>query len=134
MTKKTLMRGGRGADAPGYELLDAEAWSRRNPATFEIPSAEVRRGLAPPRGARDTVLAKLVFLPSDGLAGERMWVRVSGGRGGSYVGLLDNEPVAAVGASLGDEVRFRPEHVIDVDVVRPEGGLVAKLLGALREW
>lgn len=124
------------AKVRGYTLLDAEAWAAMNPGTFQIPDAEVRARLLPPEGDQNTVLAKLVFQSLDGTADERMWVRVIGRRGGSYVGLLDNHPDDSMGLSLGDEVTFSPRNVIDVDISRPsgDGGFVATLLEVLRGW
>jgi hypothetical protein len=90
--------------APRYRLTSGEAMHRKHPQTFELPTRAERESL--PVGS----FAKLIFA---GRPSERMWVKVTGKRGGRYTGVLDNAPVAVSGVRLGDRISFGPEHVID---------------------
>jgi hypothetical protein len=69
---------------------------------------------------------------------ERMWVVVTGVLEGGYVGLLDNEP-ACINPDgdhylvRGAEIPFRPEHVIDVDVI-PKDALERMSFQPSRIW
>jgi uncharacterized protein YegJ (DUF2314 family) len=56
-----------------------------------------------------------MFEMKDGFA-ERMWVDVTAIDGDRLVGVLCNTPGAIPPLEPGDEVKFRGEHVIDIDV------------------
>jgi hypothetical protein len=92
-----------------YTLDSGVDRNREAPDTFQIPPAAERENLQPGQ------IAKLMFRIDDGaeISVERMWVRVHARDGDEYVGVLDND---AYGADLrhGLEVRFRPEHVIQI--------------------
>ena len=78
-----------------------------------MPPIEARKNLK----AGD--LVKLIFRmkekSSDEISVERMWVIVDRKEGEEYVGKLDNDPVGDVYLKAGDEVRFEPRHVIQID-------------------
>jgi len=99
--------------SPSTLLGNGEEYAARSPDTFKIPSRSDRENLA----VGDH--AKLIFqLPepgSDGLNGERMWVRVTQvfASGCGYAGTLANAPTL-LPANLGDPVKFGPEHIIDI--------------------
>ena len=103
-----------------WELESGEQRRAANGETFWLPEIEVRSGL------RKGQLAKLLFLieafdengkPEIGV--ERMWVLVTQVEAEFYVGRLVNqpaclEPAENVYLSLGAEIPFGAEHVIDV--------------------
>ncbi|OGH69194.1 MAG: hypothetical protein A3I29_03345 [Candidatus Magasanikbacteria bacterium RIFCSPLOWO2_02_FULL_44_11] len=96
-----------------FELNDGEAIHQESPTTFYMPPIEARKNLK----AGD--LVKLIFRmkekSSDEISVERMWVIVDRKEGEEYVGKLDNDPVGDVYLKAGDEVRFEPRHVIQID-------------------
>ena len=97
-----------------YELVDAEVRALENPSAFAIPDRQARDAIAPGQ------LVKLIFR-GDEIGSERMWVEVEKRvPGGGYIGRLDNEPVV-VDLELDDEVRFGPEHIIEIH----DGGSVS---------
>jgi hypothetical protein len=79
-----------------------------HPETFEIPSQEDKLNIAP--GA----VVKLMFEMKDGW-GERMWVTVSGVRKRHLTGTLMNCPLGIPRLAPGDAIKFKADHVIDVD-------------------
>lgn len=93
-----------------------EERARLYPDTFELPDFAVRAGLRPGD------FAELIFRISlDGdvgaVATERMWVLVSEHGEDGYFGLLQSVPESITENPyfwLGDEIPFRPHHVIDV--------------------
>ena len=98
-------------------LESAESRHTENPESFWIP----------PRGDRDAIavgqLAQLLFqisIPDDPdgeFNVERMWVEVTARVHDVYIGTLRNQPASMDTEGVldfGDEVRFRPEHVIDI--------------------
>jgi hypothetical protein len=101
-------------------LADGVERAAQHPKTFRIPTQERRQALAIGH------LAKLMFesaVPAkgrfEGATGERMWVRVESIERSeegaiTYVGKLTNTP-AFLPMDCGDEVRFEPRHVIDID-------------------
>ncbi|MBJ6120454.1 hypothetical protein [Sphingomonas mollis] len=101
----------------GWCLEDGEQRASAAPATFEIPSRELRQTLKPGD------LAKLIFrIAVDDADGddavERMWVVVRERHPFGYVGVLDNQPSAiAKNDSLwsGTELPFEFRHIIAVD-------------------
>jgi len=112
----------------GWTLISAEERHAASPDAFEIP----------PRDARETLSAgsgvKLLFdievrggsrVLDRGV--ERMWVLVKGRTaGGTYVGILDSEPVLRAPTLLsGDTVHFGPEHIAGIDSP-PRDYIVAK--------
>ena len=87
--------------------VDAQAES---PETFRIPSTNDRESL----GRGD--FAKLIFRFSDGGREfvERMWVRVEAVGPEGYLGILDNDPCATREIRGGARVKFRADHVIQI--------------------
>lgn len=121
-----------------WSLVDGEQRAREHPDTFEIPSRGEREQL----GLGD--FAKLIFVTPSMLTqnvGERMWVRVlerkQVGKGPvSYRGQLDNAPGLIAGLKAGDELTFKPEHVIEIESTKRKpggggGGVVLLALAAL---
>jgi hypothetical protein len=96
-----------------WKLRSGEASNRQYPTTFWIPPAEERNTVA--QGA----FVKLMFMMRDGY-GERMWVQVERHRGNRYVGSLLSSPVDIPRLDSGDRVKFRAEHIIDIDADRVE--------------
>jgi hypothetical protein len=88
-----------------------ESGVKRNlayPETFEVSTDEERLGIAP--GA----VVKLMFEMKDGW-GERMWVNVSSVGKRHLTGTLVNCPLGIPRLSPGEKIKFRPDHVIDID-------------------
>jgi hypothetical protein len=81
-----------------------------NPGTYWIPPGEARSEVRPGYYAKLSFSVRRIFKHS---AGERMWVYVTGEKGGDLVGLLVNEPEIPR-LALGDEIFFRREHIIDL--------------------
>lgn len=96
-----------------WKLRSGEVSNREYPTTFWIPPADERNRVA--QGA----FVKLMFMLSDGY-GERMWVQVEGHRGNRYIGSLLNSPVLIPRLGSGDRVKFRAEHIIDIEGDRAE--------------
>jgi hypothetical protein len=78
------------------------------PETFEIPSQEEKLSIEP--GA----VVKLMFEMKDGWA-ERMWVKVSSVGKRHLTGTLVNWPVGIPRLAPGDAIKFKSDHVIDID-------------------
>lgn len=95
-----------------YTLIDGWERNTEHPDTFEIPSME--------EAGRVTIgdFVKLGFEYEDDaeLAGERMWVEVTGIGNGGFVGTLANAPFAPISLDMdyGDEVEFGLRHIIGV--------------------
>lgn len=105
-----------------WRLASGERLHAEHPDTFWIPEREKRESLA--RGDA----AKLIFEiegddPDTGaitIGGERMWVIVAEKIGDTYIGILDNQPASIEAAddvylTMGAEVPFQAEHIIDID-------------------
>ena len=96
-----------------WYLGNAEEQHAANPHGFFIPTAERRHALEPGE------LVRLQFRRPEWAegepSGERMYVEIDRRDGGEYVANLTNQPVYIQDIKLGDEVRFGPEHVIEVD-------------------
>ncbi len=98
----------------GYYLEDA-VWMSKYRHDVKPPVEEIRDNLAV------GTYVKLIFRfaaehanRSDGEV-ERMWVRVTAlNENGSYIGILDNDPVHDQVLSSGNSICFHPLHVMDV--------------------
>lgn len=104
----------------GYSLRSGVASAELHPKTFHIPSATRRARL----GKGD--LVKLIFEYADdllqeldGMAGERMWVEITGTKAPYLVGKLVSQPLGqderGWPLTWGDQVLLLPEHVIDIE-------------------
>jgi hypothetical protein len=94
-----------------YKLRNAEQQHKRHAETFYIPSRLLRQFIAPGN------YAKVIFeYDNPDLPAERMWVEVKEQDPvtGEYVGLLTNQPFPEAPVDEGDEIRFKPKHVIDI--------------------
>jgi hypothetical protein len=96
-----------------FTLLDGEELNHNNPATFEIPPAEIRANIK----IGDSV--KLIFemtADDEHISTERMWVDVTElfEKSGKYLGKLRNTPMAnTLNPRPGDGIVFEPKNVID---------------------
>jgi hypothetical protein len=95
-----------------WRLDDAEEGHRVDPERFPIPERARRESLRP--GDYAKLRFRLVHPAPGRPPAERMWVRVSGVDGHHYLGLLDNRPEAIESLYKGAEIRFGPEHVVEV--------------------
>ncbi len=82
--------------------------NREYPETFEIPDEEAKQAIEP------GVVVKLMFEMNDGW-GERMWVEVVAVNRDHIVGTLSNQPIGIPRLDWGDRVRFKRDHIIDID-------------------
>ncbi len=82
--------------------------NREYPETFEIPDEEAKQTIEP------GVVVRLVFEMNDGW-GERMWVEVVAVKRHHIVGTLRNHPVDIPRLHWGDRVKFKRDHIIDID-------------------
>jgi len=88
-----------------YKLTNVEERGAKHRRTFVTLPRKDRKSL------RSGDSAKLIFDDK-----ERRWVDVTAVfPDGSYEGVLANEPVS-VKISVGDTVRFGPEHVLDFEL------------------
>jgi hypothetical protein len=87
--------------------------NRKHPESFEIPDEEAKQAIAP------GVLVKLMFDVYDGWGrwtwAERMWVEVVAVNRRHIVGTLRNQPIGIPRLDWGDQVKFKRDHVIDID-------------------
>jgi hypothetical protein len=98
---------------PKTSLINAEERHAAHPDTFDLPDHGERVSLA----AGDFVkLGWTLDKPRKNMpAGERMWVKVTGGDAATgYAGTLSNQPFFFDWMQHGDAVSFGPEHVLDV--------------------
>lgn len=96
------------AAQPRYALIDGEARHRDHPATFRLPPRETR--------AAAWIGALVKVSVEAGGTGERFWVRIDRiDAGPRFLGTIDNtlQRSASHGLSLGDEIAFGPEHILD---------------------
>jgi TIR domain len=76
-------------ETEGLSLGSGVARNEKHPQTFEIPPEDIRHSV------RKGDVVKLMFEYDDSdLAGERMWVKVTGANGPYLVGTLNNQPIA----------------------------------------
>lgn len=108
------------SELDGYSLRSGVASAELYPKTFHIPPATRRARL----NKGDVV--KLIFEYADdvaqevdGLAGERMWVKITGTKAPYLAGKLVSQPLGQDDngwpLTWGDQLLFLPEHVIDVE-------------------
>ncbi len=91
-----------------WHLSSGVERNRAHPDSFWIPNDDQKAAIGP--GS----VVKLMFDMRDGW-GERMWVTVVGLKRGRFIGTLDNQPVGIPRLDYGDRVKFKFEHVIDID-------------------
>lgn len=139
MTTKTEDHTYPSLETHGWTLESGEKRHADAPDTFWIPDRKDRESLHLGHGV------KLIFAiqveEEDGsfsVDTERMWVVVTEAFGGGYFGLLDNEPscLDPDGEQYlisGAEIPFRPEHVIDIDII-PKDILERMSLSPTRFW
>ncbi len=82
--------------------------NREYPETFEIPDEEAKQTIEP------GVVVKLLFEMRDGWA-ERMWVEVVAVKRRHTLGTLTNQPIGIPRLDYGDRVKFKRDHIIEID-------------------
>lgn len=95
-----------------YELEDPRPIAAAAPYTFFLPSPEMIAAVE----AGDSV--KLIFrgIPASPHWGaERMWVTVTEIGPQAWAGTLDNDPDDLPQLKCGDEIRFEPHHIINIE-------------------
>ena len=99
-----------------WELESAEGRHARSPDSFWIPPAHQRDRVASGQAV------KLLFRFRSGgdEVVERMWVYVRGREGDTYLGTLQSTPQSPGPLGPGTEVRFRAEHIADIDTPPPD--------------
>jgi uncharacterized protein YegJ (DUF2314 family) len=98
--------------AVDFHLANAEARHREAPESFPIPSRAERENVGP--GSVVKLLFELTDPIEDDPSAERMWVEVRTANDQLMVGQLVNEPGTITTIDYGDEVRFGPEHIIEI--------------------
>jgi hypothetical protein len=87
--------------------------NRKHPESYWIPDEHEKQAIAP------GVVVKLMFQIDDlrgrHLWGEGMWVKVLAVEKRRIVGRLLNEPLAIPRLAVGDPVKFKRDHIIDID-------------------
>jgi uncharacterized protein YegJ (DUF2314 family) len=93
-----------------YVLDNGEELNREHPDTFWIPLRDERENLLPGE------LVKLIFRISleEEQHVERMWVIVKERVANGYIGVLDNDPYCTTELQSGEQIEFRPEHIIQI--------------------
>ncbi|MFG3231697.1 DUF2314 domain-containing protein [Streptomyces antibioticus] len=91
-----------------WHLNSGVEFNRLHPETFWIPSDEEKDALVP------GVPVKLMFDMKDGW-GERMWVEVVAVKKRNIIGVLRNDPWGIPRLHHGDRIRFKRDHIIDID-------------------
>jgi hypothetical protein len=92
-----------------WKLRSGIKQNHLHPQTFWIPSEEDKAAVEP--GS----VVKLMFEQSDGW-GERMWVIVEKVGRRRMVGSLVNRPQGFPRLDFGRRIKFRREHIIDIDL------------------
>jgi Uncharacterized protein conserved in bacteria (DUF2314) len=105
-----------GRDRPCLRPVALDSGVKRNrehPDSFQIPGEEEKQAIEP------GVFVKLMFDTTDLWGrrnwGERMWVKVIAIKKHHIVGELSNQPIGIPRLYPGDQVKFRPHHIIDID-------------------
>jgi uncharacterized protein YegJ (DUF2314 family) len=106
-----------------YELEDGENQHQQYPDTFWIPSRAERENILP--GTNVKITFKIYV--GDEECFERMWVEVVNKQADHYVGYLNNYPASNTEMRPGDEIVFRPEHVIQIMLPKEVPTLAQKL-------
>lgn len=92
-----------------WHLSSGVKRNRQYPDTFQIPDEEDRLAVGP------GLIVKLMFEMRDGW-GERMWVKVTAVKRRHLVGTLENLPAGIPRLLPGDKIKFKRDHIIDIDV------------------
>ena len=93
-----------------YELIDAVAFQKIHPTTFELPDELNRTSIAVGEWAK----LMFKFPVNREPAIERMWVRITEVTPTGYIGMLDNDPSNVEFLRRGDVVQFEARHVINI--------------------
>ena len=93
-----------------YTLDSGEERHRDAPDTFELPSRTRRENLI--EGDLVKLMFRIVIDEIDFV--ERMWVRVTDVRHGTYLGVLDNDAYSTNEIRSGMSVGFNADHVIQI--------------------
>jgi Uncharacterized protein conserved in bacteria (DUF2314) len=98
-----------------WHLSSGVKRNRKYPDSFQIPDEEDRLAVVP------GLVVKLMFEMRDGW-GERMWVNVTAVKRRHLVGTLINLPVGIPRLTAGDKIKFKRDHIIDIDLPYEEQG------------
>jgi hypothetical protein len=96
-----------------WHLNSGVKLNRKNPKSFWIPDEDEKQAIQP------GVVVKLMFTIDDiwgrHMWGERMWVEVVAIEKRLIVGRLLNEPLAIPRLGHGARIKFKRDHIIDID-------------------
>jgi hypothetical protein len=95
--------------AMSYELVDAEALSKRCPCLYEIPPLAERKDLS------DHCWVELGFRSLDGTI-ERMLVQVEEREtdADTYYGVLGQVPIKPSKVTIGAQIQFAPKNIFGI--------------------
>lgn len=91
-----------------YWLVNGEQMALLHPDTFEIPSRQERENMLPETNVKLEFRIKI----GESIFAERMWVIVEKNMGDHYIGTLNNIPTSTNMLRVGDEVIFKPQHIL----------------------
>jgi hypothetical protein len=96
-----------------WHLNSGVKLNRKHPTSFWIPDEDDKQAIEP------GVVVKLMFTIDNvwgrHVWGERMWVQVVAIKKRHIVGRLLNEPLAIPRLGHGDRIKFKRDHIIDID-------------------
>jgi len=97
-----------------WHLVDADPIAAENPYTFYKPSRDsIERVRA---GETVKLIFKFESTDPDAPLAERMWVIVEEVcSNGTFRGRLDNEPRYIADLKIGDQIDFKPSHIINTE-------------------
>lgn len=98
----------------GYYIVSAEKYAKKY-ITFEIPPLHVRYKLHKGKYAKLIFKFEANIEQNNGIAVERMWVKIINSKNDYYIGKLKNIPIAETKVlKFNQEIIFHPKHIIDV--------------------
>lgn len=95
---------------PIFELIDAVAFQKLHPRTFELPDEWNRKHIEVGEWAK--LMFRFPVNRDPEL--ERMWVRVTEVTSSGYIGVLDNNPANVEFIRFSEPIAFEPRHVISI--------------------
>jgi hypothetical protein len=111
--RERVLWAGAGRVYDRWHLASGVKRNREHPQTYWIPDEDAKQAIQP------GVFVKLMFDTSDLWGrrnwGEGMWVEVVAIRKRHIVGVLRNQPIGIPRLDFGDQVKFKRDHIIDID-------------------
>jgi uncharacterized protein YegJ (DUF2314 family) len=108
-----LLWAGAGRLYDRWHLTSGVKQNRKHPESFEIPDEKEKQAIEP------GVFVKLIFDTTDLWGritwGERMWVEVVAIKKRHIVGVLRNQPFAIPRLYAGHQLKFKRDHIIDIN-------------------